>query len=157
MAQASLAHCRQDDTFHNRKRRRAPLSISTSSLMPPGTEEDGHKAWAIPCITCRARSCSCDRSCSKSPADLGISSPGRPVSIPTDITLLARFFAELYKGSFEHLLKMSHQSLLFSFTKSTSWARTSFSSTPSRVWASWRSFFSRITRASTRSPASSCR
>jgi len=102
-AQASLAPCQQADIFHNHKRHRAPLSISISSLMPPGREADGHKAWAIPCITCRARSCSCEISCSISPADPGISSPGRPVSIPTDITLLIRFLAELFYSSLEVL------------------------------------------------------
>ena len=138
MAQASLAPYRQADIFHNRKRRRAPLSISTSCTMPPGREADGHKAWAMPCITCRTCSCSCESSGRRSPADPGISSAGRPISIPTDITLLAGFFAELYKSSFEHLLKMPRRSLLFSFTESASSARTSFSSTPSRVLASWR-------------------
>ena len=86
MAQASLAPCRQADIFHNRKRRRAPWSISTSSPMPFGREVDVYKAWAIPCITCRARSCNCERSCNKSPIDAGISSSGRPVNIPTDIS-----------------------------------------------------------------------
>ena len=103
MAQASLAPCRQADIFHNQKCRRAPLSISTSSLMPPGREADGHKAWAIPCMTCRACLCSCERSCSISPTDPGISSSGRPVSIPTDLTLLIRFLTELYCSSFKHL------------------------------------------------------
>ena len=120
MAQASLAPCRQADIFHNRNRRRAPLSISTSSPMPPGREADGHKAWAIPCITCRTHSCSCERSCSRSPAEPGISSSGRPVGIPTDITLLTHFFVELYNGSFRHLPSMSRRSLLFSFTESAS-------------------------------------
>ena len=157
IAQASLAPCRQEDIFHNRKRRRAPLSISTRSPMPPGREADGHKAWAMPCITCGTCSCSCESSCRRSPADPGISSAGRPVRIPTDINLLVGFFAELYKSSFKHLLKIPHRSLLFSFTESASWARTSFSSTPSRVLASWRSFFSRLTYVSTGSPAFSCR
>ena len=44
MAQASLAPYRQADIFHNWKRRHAPLSISTSSPMPPGKDVDGHKA-----------------------------------------------------------------------------------------------------------------
>ena len=88
MAQASLAPCRQADTFHNRKLRRAPWSISTSSPMPFRGEVDDHKAWAIPCITCQACSCSCERSCSKSPADTGISSSGRPVSTHNSINTL---------------------------------------------------------------------
>ena len=157
MAQASLAPCRQADIFHNQKRRRAPLSISTSSPMPTSRDADSLKAWAIPCITCRICPCSCESSCRRSPADPGISSSGRPVSIPTDIILLARFFTELYKGSFEHLLKMLRQSLLFSFTESASWARTSFNSTSSRVFVTWRLCFSCITFVSTRSPAFSCR
>ena len=69
MAQASLAPCQQADIFHNRKRRRAPLSISTSSPMPPGREADGHKAWVIPCITFRTCSCSCESSGRRSLAD----------------------------------------------------------------------------------------
>ena len=96
MAQASLAPCRQADIFHNQKRRRAPLSFSISSPMPPGGDADGHKAWAILCITCQTCSCSCESSGRGSPEDPGISSAGRPVSIPADITLLAGFFAELF-------------------------------------------------------------
>ena len=95
MAQASLAPCRQADIFHNRKRRRAPLSFSISSPMPPSGEADGHKAWAIPYITCRTCSCSCESSGRRSPADGGGSFVGQPISIPVDITLLAGFFAEL--------------------------------------------------------------
>ena len=129
IAQDSLAPCRQADIFHNRKRRRAPLSISTSSPMPPGRDADGHKAWEIPCITYQICPCSCESSCRRSPADPGISSSGRPVSMPTDIILLARFFAELYSDSLEHLLNMPRRSLLFSFMESASWARTSYNST----------------------------
>ena len=136
IAQASLAPCRRADIFDNQKHRSAPLSISTSSPMPPSREADGHKAWAIPCITCRTCSCNCESSYSRSPADPGISSPGQPVSIPTDIIQLACFFAELFKGSFKHLLKMPRRSRLFSFSESASWARTSFSSTLSLVLAS---------------------
>ena len=153
IAQASLAPCRQADIFHNRKRRRAPLSFSISSPMPPGGEADGHMAWAMPCITCRTCSCSCESSGRRSLADPGISSQGRPVSIPTDITLSAGFFAELFKSSFKHLLKMPRRSLLFSFTESASWARTSFNSTSSRTFASWRVFFSFITFVRTCWPA----
>ena len=105
MAHASLAPCRQADIFHNRKRRRAPLRFSISYPMPPGGNTDGHKAWAIPYITCRTRTCSCESSGRRSPADPGISSAGRPVSIPTDITLLAGFFAELYKKFVQALTK----------------------------------------------------
>src|SRR4051812_37852968 len=65
--------------------------------MLPGWEMDGHKAWAIPCITCRTCSCSCESSGRRSPADPDISSAGRPVSIPADITLLAGFFVELFQ------------------------------------------------------------
>ena len=103
IAQASLAPCRQADIFHNRKRRRAPWSISTSSPMPFGRKLDGHKACATPCIACRARSCNYERSCSKSPADAGISSSGRPVSIPTSTTLSIYFLAKLCYSSFRHL------------------------------------------------------
>ena len=105
MAQASLAPCRQADIFHNRKHCHAPLSFSISSPMPPGGEADGHKAWAIPCITCRTCSCSCESSGRRSPADPGISSAGRPVSIPADITLLAGFFAELFQRFVQALTK----------------------------------------------------
>ena len=95
IAQASLAPCRQADIFHNRKRRRAPLSFFISSPMPPGGEADGHKAWVIPCITCRTCSCNYESSGRRSPAEPGISSVGRPISIPADITLLAGFFTEV--------------------------------------------------------------
>ena len=95
IAQASRAPCQKADIFHNRKRRRAPLSFSISSPMPPGRDTEGHKAWAILCITYRTCSCSCESSSRRSPEDPGISSTGRPVSIPADITLLAAFFAEL--------------------------------------------------------------
>ena len=95
IAQDSLAPCRQADIFHNRKHRRAPLSFSISSPMPPGGDADGHKACAIPCITCRTCSYSSESSGRRSPEDPGISSAGRPVSIPADITLLAGFFAKL--------------------------------------------------------------
>ena len=157
MGQASLAPCRQEDILHNRKRRRAPLNMSTSSPMPPGREADSHKAWARSCITCRTYACSCESPGRRSLVDPGISSPGRPISIPTDIALLAGFFAELYRSSLKHLLKMPRRNLLFSFTESASWAQTSLSSISSRVLASWRSFFSRLTCVSTHLPAFSCR
>src|SRR3954462_4279341 len=95
MAQASLAPCRQADIFHNRKRRRAPVSFSASSPRPSGAEWAGHKARATPCIACRIRSCSCRSSGRSSPVEPGISSAGRPVSVPTDIILLFVFLAEL--------------------------------------------------------------
>ena len=156
MAQASRAPSRQADIFHNRKRRRAPLNSCTSSSILPGGESDGHKALAILCIACRARSCICDSSCSRSPEDPDISSSGRPVSIPTDITLSVPFLAELHGGKFEHILNMPPRSLLFSFTESASWARTSFNSSPSWVLASWSLLFFCMTRVSTRSPAAAC-
>ena len=103
IAHASLTPCRQADIFHNQKRRRAPLTFSISSPTPPGGEADGHKAWAIPCITCRTCSCSSESSGRRSPADPGISSAGRPVSIPADKTLLAGFFAELFQNFIQAL------------------------------------------------------
>ena len=59
----------------------------------------------------------------------------------------------LFQSSFKHLLKMPRRSRRFSFTESDSWARTSFSSSPSWVLASWRLFFSCLTLVSTFSPA----
>ena len=114
MAQASLAPCRQADILHNRKRHRAPLSISTSSRMPPGREADGHKAWARSYITCRTCSCSCESSGRRSHADPGISSAGRPVSILADITLLAVFSAELLQKFVQALTKNVSSKLLYS-------------------------------------------
>src|SRR3954467_789924 len=107
MVQASLAPCRQADIFHNQKRRRAPLSFSASSPRPSGVEWAGHKAWATPCIACRIRSCSCKSLGRRSPVEPGISSAGRPVSIPTDNTLLFDFLAELifFKGFVQALTK----------------------------------------------------
>src|SRR4051812_41591366 len=52
---------------------------------------------------------------------------------------------------------MSHRSRRFSLTESDSQAQTSFSSTPSWVLASRRSFFSCLTLVSTLSPAFSWR
>ena len=152
----SRAPSRQADIFHNRKRRHAPLNSCTSSSILPGGESDGHKALEILCIACRARSCICDNSCSRLPEDPDISSSGRPVSIPIDITLSVHFLAELHEGKFEHILNMPPRNLLFSFTESASWARTSFSSSPSWVWESWSLFFSSLNRVNIRSPAASC-
>src|SRR3989337_654710 len=137
MAQASRAPSQQADIFHNRKRRRAPLNSSISPSILPGGEADGHKALATLCIAYRACSCICDSSCSRSPEDPDISSSERPVSIPTDITLSVPFLAELHGGKFEHILNMPPRSLLFSFTESASWARTSFNSSPRWVLESW--------------------
>ena len=47
---------------------------------------------------------------------------------------VSSFFAELHGGKFEHILNMPPRSLLFSFTVSASWARTSFSSSTSWVF-----------------------
>src|SRR4051812_21720241 len=111
MAQASLAPWRQADIFHNQKRRRTPFSFSASSPRPSSLGRDGHKAWATPCIACRTRSCSCESSGRRSPVEPGISSAGRPVSIPTDITLLFDFPAELpLQSSLKHLLYMLRRS-----------------------------------------------
>ena len=113
--------------------------------MPSGREADGHKAWATPFITCRTRLCSCKSSGRRSPVEPGISSAGRPVSRLPRRTL--------FQSSFKHLLKMPRRSRRFSLTESNSWARTSFSSSPSWVLASWRLFFSCLTLVSTFLPA----
>ena len=155
MAQASRAPSRQADIFHKRKRHRAPLNNCISSSILPGGEADGHKALATLRIACRACSCICDSSCSRSLKNPDIYSSGRPVSIPTDITLSVPFISELYGGKFDHILNMAPRSLLFSYTESANLARTSFSSSPSRVLESWSLFFSSTTHVSTRSPAAS--
>lgn len=66
------------------------------------------------------------------------------------------FFAEMDKGEVKNILNMPPCSLLFSLTASASWARTSFSSSPSRVLESYSLFFSSLTHISTRSPAACC-
>ena len=155
MAQASRAPSRQADIFHNRKCLHAPLNRCTSSLILPIGEADVHKALATLCITCRAHSCICDSSCSRSLNDPDTSSLGRPVNIPTDIILPVPSLAEQYKGKSKHIPNMPPHSFLFSFTESASWARTSFSSSPSLVLASWSLRLSALTCVRIHLPAAS--
>ena len=88
MAQASHAPSRHVDAFHSSKRHRAPLNKFTSSSIISGGESDGHKALAIFLIAFRARSCTLDNSCSKSPWNLNTSPSGRPVNKPIGTNLV---------------------------------------------------------------------
>ena len=89
----------------------------------------------------------------------GISSAGRPVSTPTDTFLSIDFLAELFfsKEFAQALTVNAARSRQFSFTELDSWTRTSFSSSPSWVLASWSLFLSCCTLISTFSPAFSWR
>ena len=78
MAQASCAPSRHADDFHSSKQRRAPLNKFTSSYIISGGESDVHKALAMFPMAFRARSCTLDSSCSKSPC-VGVKTGGSRV------------------------------------------------------------------------------